>query len=226
MAFSLCVWLGLLGASGDYLITDPRNHRVQLCPELSPGGACLTVAGTGLAGSAVNELNWPTSAALDGNGDYIIQDILNDRILLCPAERPGDNCTELFTNWRVSEDIANTWRQQGVAVDWSGRYVLVSTFDRRVEQCDGTVCVSVVDGWGTAPTRVKEPYGVSIDLYGDYLIADGNNCRVQLCDQELGWCISAAGVTSVCGNTSEDFHSKGLEHLAASPSRSVTLFFF
>ena len=79
MAFSLCVLLGLLGAYADYVITDTRNHRVQLCPELSPGGDCLTVAGTGVAGSALNQLNWPTSVALDANGDYIIQDILNDR---------------------------------------------------------------------------------------------------------------------------------------------------
>ena len=30
---------------------------------------------------------------------------------------------------------------------------------------------------GTAPTDVKTPYGISIDLNGDYLIADGDRLQ-------------------------------------------------
>ena len=92
------------------------------------------------------------------------------------------------------------WRQQGVAVDLSGRYVLENTCDHKVSRRAGSVCVCVLDSRGIASTQVKEPFGVSIDLNGNYLIADG--VRVQLCDQKLGWCVTAAGVTSVCGNTS------------------------
>ena len=97
MAFSLCVWLALLGVSADYLIADTGNHRIQLCPELSPGAACLTVAGTGIAGTGLTQLDTPTTVALDENGDFVIQDVQNNRILVCPEASPGTDCTALFT---------------------------------------------------------------------------------------------------------------------------------
>ena len=150
MAFSLCVLLGLLGASADYVITDTGNHRVQLCPELSPGGDCLTVAGTGVAGSALNQLNSPTSVALDANGGlhHPRHTEQQDPLMSC-GEGREKNCTELFTNWMAYAGYVSTGRQQGVAVDWSGRYVLADTYDQIVSQCTGSVlclCVGRLGG--------------------------------------------------------------------------------
>ena len=45
---------------GDYVITDQWNHRVQKCPKASPGAACTTVAGTGVAGAGATQLNSPS----------------------------------------------------------------------------------------------------------------------------------------------------------------------
>ena len=40
--------LFLVQVTGDYLISDCGNHRVQQCPAASPGSPCKTVAGTGV----------------------------------------------------------------------------------------------------------------------------------------------------------------------------------
>jgi len=47
-----------------YLIANAANHRLQKCPASSPGAACTTVAGTGVAGSATTQLNHPQGIAI------------------------------------------------------------------------------------------------------------------------------------------------------------------
>ena len=71
--------------SGDLLIADYGNHRVQLCPFDSPRTGCATVVGTGTSGSGAAELSSPLSVVLDGAGDYVVADRHNHRIQLCPA---------------------------------------------------------------------------------------------------------------------------------------------
>merc|ERR1711907_650162 len=66
-----------LDASGDYLIADRSNYRIQKCPAASPGSACTTVAGTGGEGSGATQLDYPTGITLDASGDYLIADNSN-----------------------------------------------------------------------------------------------------------------------------------------------------
>jgi hypothetical protein len=79
--------------SGDYLIADTSNHRVQLCPAQSAGSPCTTVVGSGSYGAGATELYNPRGVAIMGSGDYLIADSSNHRVQRCLAASPGSPCT-------------------------------------------------------------------------------------------------------------------------------------
>jgi len=66
---------------GNTLIADYRNHRVI---EVNPSREIIWQYGTGIPdeyGSGVNELNFPTDAERLSNGDTLIVDAMNDRVI-------------------------------------------------------------------------------------------------------------------------------------------------
>ena len=79
--------------SGDLLVADHMNHRVQLCPFASRGTGCATVVGTGTSGSGAAELNHPMDVVVDSGGDYAVADRFNNRIQFCPASSPHSACS-------------------------------------------------------------------------------------------------------------------------------------
>ena len=58
-------WMLSLTVRGEYLISDWRNDRVQLCDSL----VCLTVAGTGGNGSGGTQLDGPWRLAVTAAGE-------------------------------------------------------------------------------------------------------------------------------------------------------------
>jgi len=71
-----------IDAAGDYVIVDHANHRVQRCSAASPGAACQTIAGTGGRGDG-NALNSPVGVTINADGDVLVADSGNDRIVRC-----------------------------------------------------------------------------------------------------------------------------------------------
>lgn len=75
---------------GNLFIADTFNHRIR---KVSTAGIITTVAGTGLADSAldgvaatVSPLNTPQGVAVDGNGNLYIADTYNHRIRMVTAD--------------------------------------------------------------------------------------------------------------------------------------------
>ncbi len=71
-------------SSGNLFLADTSNHRIR---KVTPAGTITTVAGTGKADIAVDEvaatlspLNSPQGVAVDGNGNLFISDTANNRI--------------------------------------------------------------------------------------------------------------------------------------------------
>ena len=92
-------------ATGSYLIADALNNRVQLCPP-SNGSTCETVAGGSGQGNASNQLNFPITAVVHDNGDYLVADTLNHRVQLCPAASPGSPCSTVAGTGSAGSSVA------------------------------------------------------------------------------------------------------------------------
>ena len=88
--------------SGNTLIADYRNHRVI---EVNPSREIIWQYGTGIPdeyGSGVNELNFPTDAERLSNGDTLIVDAMNDRVI---AVRTSDYDPARANNGFITRSI-------------------------------------------------------------------------------------------------------------------------
>ena len=173
-----------LVAHTDYLISDRNNHRVQLC---NASGLCNTVAGTGVAGSADNQLNWPIGMAITTAGDYLICDRHNHRVQLCPAHGAGLSCTTVAGTSGQGSGSTQLYLPTAVHLDANGDLLIVDSRNHRVQLCPSTspgASCETVAGTGIACSGAADlnyPFDVAVDGAGDYIIADNSNHRIQLC---------------------------------------------
>jgi DNA-binding beta-propeller fold protein YncE len=157
-----------LDASGDYIIADQSNNRIQKCPAASPGSACTTVA-SGLA--------HPYSVALDASGDYIIADTDSHTIQKCPAS--GAACTTVDGVSGSPGSAASQLRKpHGVAVDASGDYIIADTDNHRIQKCPAggnpSECITL-SGTGVSGSGAKQlnsPAAVVLGVMMDSILAE------------------------------------------------------
>ena len=121
-----------LDGSGDLLIADTKNHRVQVCPADNPGVGCATVVGTGTARSGAAELYNPYDVVLDRAGDHVVVDHGNHRIQLCAASNPQSACGTV-AGTRIAGSAANQFN--AVALDSHGDYAVLDHWNHRVHLC-------------------------------------------------------------------------------------------
>lgn len=80
--------------TGNLFVADKNNNRIQKFPPNSTSATNgITVAGTGWAGSAVYELNYPTGITIDKGGNAYIADATNQRIQKFATTPPGVSLT-------------------------------------------------------------------------------------------------------------------------------------
>jgi sugar lactone lactonase YvrE len=74
-----------LDAGGNLIVADTYNNRVEKFAYDRTTGSyaatATTIAGNGTYGTAANELEWPSSVALDATGDLFVADRNNGRLL-------------------------------------------------------------------------------------------------------------------------------------------------
>ena len=98
-----------------------------------------------------------------------------------------------------------------VELHGSDDMVIADRFNSRVQVCPlalpGSPCTTVAgwEGQGAGSGQLDRPRGATVDGDGNYLIADTQNHRVQLCASNLGNCTTVAGT----GNSGD-----GLRQLA------------
>ena len=152
----------LIDTAGDYVIADSSNHRIQLCPGSSPGSPCITVVGTGTAGSGATELNWPRGIALTAEGDYVVADRFNHRIQRCAAASPGTDC-ETIAGGSQGGGLPQLDGPEDVAIAADGDLLIADSGNHRLQRCVvGGLCVTVFGGYGTGLAEFKYPASVVI----------------------------------------------------------------
>lgn len=122
---------------GDLVIDDAGNDRIRVVPDIGCSIRCAygdpmhwegkgfiyTLAGSGTLGysgdggqATVAELNLPLGVAVDGNGNLLVADTLNQRIRMVTAADQGPVCYETGAREVGQNDFTGTDNQEDVVV--------------------------------------------------------------------------------------------------------------
>ncbi|MFF8868394.1 NHL repeat-containing protein [Streptomyces sp. NPDC015139] len=183
--------------AGNLYIADRSNHRVR---KVTPDGTITTVAGNGQAGfvsdggpAAATGLNTPYGMAVDAAGNLYIADRNNHRVR---KVTPDGTITTVAGNGQpgfVSDGgpaaATKLHYPNAVAVDRSGNLYIADSYNHRVRKVapDGIITTVagngqagfVSDGGPAVATRLRYPWGVTVDEDGNLYICDRFNHRVR-----------------------------------------------
>ena len=189
-----------LTPEGDLLIAG--RYSILRCSATS-WDTCETVAGTGVFGSGLEDLNNAHAVAINKDGDYLVADKDNNRIQLCPAASPGSAC-ETVAGDADGWSGRSPYRLYGpsdVDVDANGVYVIADTYNNRVQRCPAAspsaACETIMGTgeYGDGYEQLSAPQGVTIHD-GDLFIVNSHNHRIMRCYMVAGQnlCVLVAGL--------------------------------
>jgi len=194
-------------AQGDLFIADTEDNVIR---EVTPDGVIHRVAGTGTEGSHLasgsatsSELNQPQAVAVTPNGDLLIADTGNNRVLVVTpsgkiAVLAGDG-TPGYLGDNGPAAGAELNQPSGVAVDGQGNVYIADSSNNVIRRVDGTTGVITTvagdyaadqandgqgaysgDGGLATSAQLQDPQGVAIDSSGDLFIADTFNNAIRV----------------------------------------------
>ncbi|MBD2755285.1 NHL repeat-containing protein [Spirosoma validum] len=159
--------------AGYLFVSDFYNHRVLKYPPNSnsatPG---VTVAGGNGQGAAPTQLNQPVGVFVDGAGNLLVSDYVNNRVQKFPP-----NSTQASTGVTVAANQLN--QPVGVFVDGAGNLAVCSFSQVLVyppNSTSATAGVVVAGGNGQALTS---PAGIFVDAQSNLFVVERFNYRVQ-----------------------------------------------
>jgi len=185
---------------GNIFIADTDNHRVR---KVSRDGNINTVAGTGVAGSAIDgilaisaPLNGPRGLAVDSSGTLYIADSGNHRVRkVTPDGRifsVAGNGSAAYSGDGGPAVAAGLVEPVAVAVDAAGNVYIADKGGHRVRRVGANGLISTFAGTGSpeysgdsmpaSRSGLNEPSGVATDAGGNVYIADSINQRVRVVD--------------------------------------------
>lgn len=134
-----------VGSSGNPIILVSQDVNNQVTAYTPNGVATGVHFGTGVAGSALNQLKAPRDAATDSAGNVYVADYGNDRIV---KFNPAGN---EITHWGGSGNHAGQFhRPYGVDVDVDNKIYVADSTNHRVQIF--TSSGSYITSYGTAPS--------------------------------------------------------------------------
>jgi len=197
-------------AQGSFLVNDASNHRVVRCSSSgSSGSACTNVAGTGTAGTGVNQLYHPESVAIESNGDFLVADRYNQRVQRCPADGSGatTGCTTVAGIVSTQGTNSTTFNDPYcVESESNGNFLVCDQHNYRIQRCpaSGSGPCSTVAGTtgssGSSLPQMNKPYAVLAESDGSFKVADPLNSRVLHCTNGNCSISGASGWVAASGN--------------------------
>ncbi|MEW6544857.1 MAG: NHL repeat-containing protein [Nitrospirota bacterium] len=201
---------------GTLFIADARNHRIRRVDAKT--GIITTVAGQGIRGLAGDNgpalsalLSYPTSVALDEEGNLYIADSENggirrvDRKTGIISSIVGEGTPGAKTDAAGTPTIRGLFvAPVGLTYDGKGNLYVADSFLNRVKKVEiATRKVTIVAGKGVnqycgdgGPAKeacLAQPAGVALDAAGNVYIADAGNHRVRKVDVKSGIVTTIAG---------------------------------
>lgn len=172
----------------ELIIADTGNNRILKCV----GDLCSHVAGTGL-GSGDDQFNRPVSVAVDFDGDYLVSDYSNKRIMKCPSAVIGP-CRQVDSTagYTSSGPYKVTLLKEGLG---AGGYVW--TFQTSFRSSGAQVCAGDWACRGMSPDLIYQR-GTATNADGDVLVVDDVNlmsCGSGTCGRVMKYVFSEGAPT-------------------------------
>ena len=160
-----------IDSDGNLYLADLFNKRIR---RIVSSGTISTLAGNGIfqfggeGGSARNaQMNQPSGAAYDPQGNLFIVDTANHRVR---KVNPDGVITTVMGDGTASANQLSY--PSAVAIDPSGNVLIADTGNNRIRQIDSSGVVSNL----TITPALRGPAGLATDADGNLYIADtGNN---------------------------------------------------
>jgi alpha-tubulin suppressor-like RCC1 family protein/sugar lactone lactonase YvrE len=205
---------------GNVFIADTYNNRIR---KVDTNGIITTVVGqssrgfSGDGGPATSaSLYYPYGVLVDTNGNLFVADTYNSRIRKVDTNgiitTVAGKSSSGFSGDGGAATNASLYRPQSVAMDGNGNLLIADTSNSRVRQVDVYGVITTIAGNGSstysgdngvATNAGMNPYGVSVDGYGDVLIADRSNNRIRRVDPY-------GIITTVAGTNAFGFNGDGM----------------
>jgi hypothetical protein len=185
---------------GSFLISDNDNHRIR---NVAADGTITTIAGTGAPGGGGDggpatgaQLNGPGDVELMSDGGFLLADTDNNRVRHVSS---GGTITAAAGTGALGfggdgglATLAQMRAPNGLAVLADGSYLIADRLNHRIRRVALDGIINTVAGNGTqggagdggpaTAAQLSNPFGVSVNTEGDYLIADTSNHRVRIVD--------------------------------------------
>ncbi len=155
-----------------------EHNRVVKRSLNDPVMTTVIVAGTGIKGSASNELSGPRGIFVDVNLDLYVADCNNHRIQLFQSEQLN-GITVAGSKSRYPTIKLNC--PSGISLDASKYLFIVDVGNHRIVGSgpNGFRCLVGCFGWGSQSNQLYDPFSFSFDRSGNMFVADQANNRIQ-----------------------------------------------
>ena len=159
--------------------SDGNHHKVLKKSFNDPANASIIVAGTGTGGAGSNMLNHPRGIFVDTVFNLYVADCYNNRVqLFTPGQSNG---TTVLGNGAPVLTISISC-PSSVILDGDGHLFVSDLGNSRIVGwgLNGYQCVAACNGYAGSPSNfLHDPVTLSFDSYGNILIADAFNNRIQ-----------------------------------------------
>ncbi len=144
-------------------------------PEMT---SIVVAAGTGLPGSAVNELNEPQGIFVDVNFDLYVADCRNNRVQLF---QPGESRGITVAGNGSPNPTINLLHPSGIVLDAEKYLFIVDMGNDRIvgSGLNGFRCLVGCYGRISQSSQLSLPSSFSFDRFGNMFVADSASSRIQ-----------------------------------------------
>jgi sugar lactone lactonase YvrE len=177
--------------NGFMYVSDWGNNRVQRFPPNSLNGTTVAGQAGGSGSTALDSLRNPAGIAVDNNSNLYIADTGNSRVMLWAPNAISGTIL-------ISSSLINNMNGLLLAPGSSNQVYLSTQFQRSVYlwtfgASTPNVTLTQVSG---SPNILNNPYGITLDPYGNLYVADRSDNRVVM------YCANSTVGIIVVGGTS------------------------
>ncbi|CAF0803135.1 unnamed protein product [Adineta steineri] len=171
---------GLFVDINDTLYCSMSFHNQVLKRSLNDPMMTLNrvAVGTGIRGSASNQLSHPFGIFVDVNLDLYVSDCLNDRVQLFQLEELNGITVAGITSRNPTIALRSP---TGIILDADKSLFIVDSYNHRIvgSSVNGFRCLVGCDGVGSQSNQLYRPCGLSFDRSGNMFVIDSVNDRIQ-----------------------------------------------
>ncbi|CAF3771951.1 unnamed protein product [Adineta steineri] len=171
---------GLFVDINDTLYCSMHDHHQVVKRSLNDAEMIsnLVAAGTGINGSASNQLKSPYGIFVDVNLDLYVADCENHRVQLFQSGE--SNGTAVVGSGSLNQ-ISTLVCPTGIVLDAEKYLFIVDSTSNRIfgSGLDGFRCLVGCDGKGSLSNQLDYPFSFSFDHSGNMFVVDQENSRIQ-----------------------------------------------